>query len=127
MFVCVRLVFAMTPKASAATNSLSIPTVSWDLTVTNAMAAAGITTDAANRQGHYIYSAYVNGYKLYSNYHFHPQHPYRFVFEGTEMYSVNQEYRAGMASMDTGISYDFSVPENNTYFRYDFSKYAFKL
>ena len=92
-------------SAHAAVQSSSVPTVMWDLYVTNQMSSQGILTDWANRRGHYPYTAYINGYKLYSNYYFKPQNPYRFVLRADEMYQVNQSYTVGMQSISNVNSY----------------------
>ena len=70
----------------------SVPTVPWNLIVTNDMASQGILTDWANRMGHYPYSAYVTGNMVYSNYYFIPQTEHKFVLHGRTMYPVSLAY-----------------------------------
>jgi len=90
--------FAFSADILTPERDTSVPTVPWNLTVTNSMAAQGIDTDWANRMGNYPYSAYVTGNMVYSNYYFIPQNPHKFVLYGRTMFPVTLAYAVRMVS-----------------------------
>ncbi len=101
--------------------SSSIPTVEWNLYISDEMASNDIFCDPINHRGNYEYQAYINNYKLYSNYYFKPQSIHRYVLYGYEMYSVNQSYYFGMRKYVYGVQYPHFVPASTHSFQWDFS------
>ena len=87
------LLVGASDNALAAVRSTSWPTAGWNL---NAGYNQTEPTDWVNHCGQYPYSAYLNGYVLYSNYYFNVETSNRFRFYGTEIYSVSDDYCCGL-------------------------------
>ncbi len=101
--------------------SSSIPTVEWNLYISDEMASNNIFCDPINHRGNYEYQAYINYYKLYSNYYFKPQSLNRYVLYGYEMYSVNQSYSYGLRRYPVGAQVSYPVNAYATQFYHNFA------
>ena len=80
------VLFGFMRPAAAAVKSGSIPTAFWYLV---GSPNGTYEQDQANHVGNYSYSAYINGYKLYSNYYFGVQNANRYRFYGVEIYPMS--------------------------------------
>lgn len=103
----------------------NVPTAEWGLYQPD-----GITHEQALAMhlGHYSFSAYINHYKLYSNYYFHVETSGRFVINCSEMYSVSDSYRINMYNKNNPILYVYNTIGSNTHsFHKDYSYYATTL
>ena len=122
------LLTAPSNTAFAGIRSTTIPTACWTL---NAAYNQTEQTDWVNHRGQYPYSAYLNGYVLYSNYYFEVETANRFRFYGAEIYPVSDVYNVGLVNYNniairsyTPInasthSFDIWAPSTGVYFGYE--------
>lgn len=99
----------------------NVPTAVWNLFHPDGVSAAEA---AAMHVGHYSFSAYINHYKLYSNYYFHVLTDGRYVINCNEMYNVNDAYKIGMINKYSGYGHYEIVGANQHGLYFDFSGYA---
>lgn len=98
--------------------SSSIPTAQWDLYLPDGVS---IDEGQAMHMGQYFFSAYINNYRLYSNYYFHVLTSGRYVMNCHEMFNVSDSYVIRMVNKNTGyMTYNFIGSSTHSFY-HDYS------